>query len=29
MRDYESIYQSYATTGHEGFISDIFEQNRM
>lgn len=29
MRDYEKIYRDAATTGHEGFITDIFRQNRM
>ncbi len=29
MRDFETIYRNAATSGHEGFISDIFEQNRM
>jgi hypothetical protein len=29
MRDYENIYRNAATPGHEGFISDIFDQNRM
>lgn len=28
MRDYENIYRGAATPGHEGFISDIFNQNR-
>lgn len=28
MRDYESVYQGYASSGHAGFITDIFEQNR-
>lgn len=27
MRDYESIYRSAASSGHQSFISDIFEQN--
>ncbi len=29
MRYYENIYRDAATDGHETFISDIFEQNRM
>jgi hypothetical protein len=29
MRNYETIYRDAATPGHEGFITDIFEQNRM
>ena len=29
MRDYETIYRGAASAGHEGFITDIFEQNRM
>ncbi|NLI32778.1 MAG: hypothetical protein GX422_08360, partial [Deltaproteobacteria bacterium] len=29
MRYYEEIYRDAATDGHEGFITDIFEQNRM
>ncbi len=29
MRDYEQIYRNAASSGHEGYISDIFEQNRM
>ncbi len=29
MRDYESVYRDAASAGHEGFITDIFEQNRM
>jgi len=28
MRDYENIYRNHATPGHEGFITDIFEQDR-
>jgi hypothetical protein len=28
MRYYETIYRNAATPGHEGFITDIFEQNR-
>ncbi len=29
MRYYENIYRDAATDGHEGYISDIFDQNRM
>lgn len=29
MRYYEDIYKNAASPGHQGFISDIFEQNRM
>jgi hypothetical protein len=29
MRDYEAIYRDAASNGHEGYITDIFEQNRM
>jgi hypothetical protein len=29
MRYYESIYRAAASPGHQGFISDIFNQNRM
>ncbi len=29
MRDFETIYRNAASAGHEGYISDIFEQNRM
>ncbi|TVZ41472.1 hypothetical protein P886_0818 [Alteromonadaceae bacterium 2753L.S.0a.02] len=29
MRDYENIYRNAASSGHEGFVSDIFNQNRM
>jgi hypothetical protein len=29
MRYYENIYRDAATDGHEGYITDIFEQNRM
>ena len=29
MRDYENIYRNAASSGHEGYISDIFNQNRM
>ena len=28
MRDYETIYRNAASSGHQGFISDIFNQNR-
>ena len=28
MRDYEGIYQDAASDGHEGLITDIFQQNR-
>lgn len=29
MRDYENIYRGAASAGHQGFISSIFNQNRM
>ncbi|HEX6829711.1 MAG TPA: hypothetical protein VF104_12125 [Burkholderiales bacterium] len=29
MRFYENIYRNAASPGHQGFISDIFRQNRM
>ncbi len=28
MRDYENVYRGAASAGHQGFISDIFNQNR-
>jgi len=28
MRDYENTYRNAASSGHQGFISDIFNQNR-
>jgi len=28
MRFYETIYRNAASSGHQGFITDIFEQNR-
>lgn len=28
LRDYEVIYRAAASAGHQGFITDIFEQNR-
>ncbi|HHJ38544.1 MAG TPA: hypothetical protein ENJ86_03685 [Methylothermaceae bacterium] len=29
MRDFETIYRNAASPGHQGYITDIFEQNRM
>ncbi|WP_022947427.1 hypothetical protein [Methylohalobius crimeensis] len=29
MRDFENVYRNAASSGHEGFVSDIFDQNRM
>lgn len=29
MRDFENIYRDAASSGHENFITDIFQQNRM
>jgi hypothetical protein len=29
MRDYENTYRNAASAGHQGYISDIFNQNRM
>ena len=28
MRFYRTIYRNAASSGHEGFIDDIFDQNR-